>query len=263
MPTPAYYKDEYFPKQLGEIVDDASLKSVLAWADENYAKDDTDTRFRVAYSYLAAATRISDQAWPNQDLERASHLFHFAGHHLRKVESWKNSALAYEKAGDASMLAGDFKWAIRSYMRAKQSLIDVGDAEDAARLYVKEQDARRQAARPRGSFITYLSLSIWRATSKYGQSWGRWLVSVVVLILAFSLAYEYVHRTMSIDFGTTQWAPILSGIYVAVQIVTTLGIGDGFAENLAVQTIVVLNVIFGWLLLGIGAGIVARRVKER
>jgi hypothetical protein len=263
MPTPKYYKEEFYPTQKSKIVDQESLEKWIAWADDKHSEDDTDTRFRVSYTYLATAEYLADQFEQDRDLERISRLFHFAGHHFRKVENWSNSALAYERAGDIAMQHLDYEWAVRSYGRAKQSQIDVGDAEYAALLYIKEQDARRQAAKPSGNLFTYGTLSLWRLTSKYGQSWPRWIASMFGFLVVFAFAYEYTHVVRAIDFGISQWIPIVSGFYVAIQVVTTLGISNGMDSDFCVQTFVILNVILGWLLLGIGAGIVARRVKER
>lgn len=261
MPSPKYYKNTYFQQRKSQIKDLQSLEEVIEWADAKYSEDDTDTQFKVAYSYLAAAEYLKDLA--DSQLRRSSDLFHFAGHHLRKVENWRNAGIAYQKAGEAAVMAQDFGWAVRSFARAKQCFADVGDAEEMAEAYVLEQDARRLNARENKKWRRFIVLTIWRWTSMYGQSGSRWLIWLFGISLAFSVIYECLFRCGLLFIQNGHWVPIFSGFYFTVGIITTLGFNEIKVVNTFAQAIVLINLTLGWILLGIGAGMIARRVKER
>ena len=264
MPTPEFYKTTYLQLTQSKITDDESLEKVLQWADHNYAVDDTDTRFRVAYSYLAGAEYLEKATDIQLKLKRACRLFHFAGHHLRLVENWNNAGLAYLRAGSLAIEVEDFEWAVRSFARAKQCFADVGDAEEAAQAYVKEQDARRFRAHKNKDAIQFVTLTLWQWTSLYGQSWRRWLACMVGLLLVFAGVYEWQFRIGLLELPEgSHWTMFITGLYHAAATVLTLGFDEIRPISAVSQLAVLLNLALAWALLGIGAGMIARRVKER
>src|SRR5262245_4455620 len=194
MPTPNYYKGTYYRERRDQISSSEALAECLRWADENYSQDDTDTRFKVAYTYYAAADYLRKQG----DGTRASDNYHYAGHHLRSVDNLNNAALAYFAGGQAAEEAATtdsaskaklLAWAVRSYARATVCFSDVGEAEQASRAYVAQQDARRRLAWAQRNVIVAAVLELLRATSHYGQSGLRLASTVVVMIVFYGLLY--------------------------------------------------------------------------
>ena len=57
MATPDYYKKIFLQEQEARIQAEGSADEVIKWAESNYSNDDTDVRYRVAYSYQAAGGR--------------------------------------------------------------------------------------------------------------------------------------------------------------------------------------------------------------
>ena len=100
-----------------------------------------------------------------------------------------------------------------------------------------------------------------RITSQYGQSGGRLAATVALAILTYGLAYQRLHGTFSENLRSGwQW---WSGFYYALLI--ALSFDPTVLETTSPQTrwVGLSNVVVAWILLGVGAALVARRVRER
>lgn len=271
MPTPDYYKREYFPGQRAQIVDEETLNAMIKFADDNYSRDDTGSRFEVAYSYYAIAEYLETVG----AFQKASKYYHFAAHHLRSVENFKNAAGAYFEGGRtaevAALAKGEPKnkkiesldWAVRSYARAKTCFEDIGDAEEASEAYVAEQDARRKLGKARGDRTTWLALALLCLTTKYGQSWWRLSITMSGFIVLYASTYEILHRYHqlgpSIEGHWNTW----SKIYYPLAVALSLDAGAFSDSTIVAQWIGLSNVVLAWMFLGVAGALVARRVKER
>jgi hypothetical protein len=60
-----------------------------------------------------------------------------------------------------------------------------------------------------------------------------------------------------------EWIPVWSGLYYSVNVTAALGLVDYEPSNMISQGIVIVNVLIGYILLGIGIGIIGRMVKSR
>jgi hypothetical protein len=134
------------------------------------------------------------------------------------------------------------EWAVRSFARAKQCFADVGDAEEAAQAYVKEQDARRFKAHKNKDAIQFVTLTLWRWTSLYGQSWRRWLACMVGLLLVFAGVYEWQFRIGLLELPEgSHWITFITGLYHAAATVLTLGFDEIRPVGAVSQLAVLLN----------------------
>ena len=98
---------------------------------------------------------------------------------------------------------------------------------------------------------------IWWITSDCGRSLTRWGMWIVLLTLIFAWIYSLV----GVDFGDhPTW---LSPYYYSVVTFTTLGYGDVVPMTPAAQTVAMVEVFFGYVMLGgllsIFSNIIARR----
>jgi len=271
MATPDYYKRQYFPNQRAQIVSEETLNEMIKFADDNYSKDDTSSRFEVAYSYYA----IADYLEAAGAFQRASKYYHFAAHQLRSVENFKNAAGAYFAGGRAAEVAAlakgepanrrieNLDWAVRSYARAKTCFEDIGDAEEASEAYVAEQDARRKLAKARGNRSSWLALELLRVTTKYGQKWGRLLITMAGFSALYASTYETLHRLHQLGPGIEGHWNALSAIYYPLAVALSLDAGAFSDSTIVAQWIGLSNVVLAWMFLGIAGALVARRVKER
>jgi hypothetical protein len=83
----------------------------------------------------------------------------------------------------------------------------------------------------------------------------------------FSLLYELffrLHWLLPMEPGKpAEWIPIWSGLYYSVNVTAALGLVDYQPSNTISQGVVIVNVLIGYILLGIGIGIIGRMIKNR
>lgn len=271
MTTPDDYK-KYFEEISVKIRRKRSANFIIKYANEHWERDDIDTRYRVAYSYFAAADFLCETS--KDQLDRASRLYHYAGHHFRFLEEWNKAGKAYRKAGDIATKSAkkaktekkakeEQEWAIRSYARAKNCYADVGDAEDSALAYKDEQKQRLRLAEMTHDWKQVFRLKFWEITSDYGESLRRWFCWVIVIIFIFTYLYELEHCKNLFNLTNTEWKPLLTGIYFSFVTLTTFGAGDIHPAHSISLLTVIANIVIGYVFLGIGIAIIVRRIKMR
>lgn len=271
MATPDYYKNQYLASQRAKIINEETLIQMIKFADDNYSRDDTSCRFEVAYSYYAIAEYFENA----EAFRNASKYYHFAAHQLRSVENFKNAAGAYFKGGRTAEAAAltkgepenrkieNLDWAVRSYARAKTCFEDIGDAEEASEAYVAEQNARRKLAKARGNLSSWLALELLRVTTKYGQKWGRLLITMAGFIVLYASTYETLHRHHQLGVSIEGHWNTFSAIYYPLAVALSLDAGAFSDSTIVAQWIGLSNVVLAWIFLGVAGALVARRVKER
>lgn len=218
-----------------------------------------DANVRAGFSCLAAAQVLDEAA----DVERALQLYRYAGDILSSAGFATEAAVAYERAGDASLHLEQLEPAIRLFARSKKCFADAGDNDSASCLYVKEEDAKSLLAWRRRHWTAWARRRVWRLTCFYGERFGLWAQWVGVAMLGFAVVYEFLHRYGQIGPAIKPWLPFASGLYLAVVTTSTLGYGDYAPEPGIAQGVVVLNLAFAYLFLGIGIAVVNRRIMGR
>lgn len=108
--------------------------------------------------------------------------------------------------------------------------------------------------RSRTSEIVYW---IWWVTSDCGRSLMRWAMWTALVAVVFALAYT----TVSIDYGDYRTA--LSPLYFSLVTLTTLGYGDVLPASLPAQTLVLAEVVTGYVMLGGLLSIFANKMGRR
>ena len=85
---------------------------------------------------------------------------------------------------------------------------------------------------------------IWLVTSDCGRSIGRWCA----LIVAITLGFGWMYSMVEMDFGS--YPTLLSPFYFSVVTLTSLGFGDVVPTSIAGQLLAMLEVFFGYIMLG-------------
>ena len=116
-----------------------------------------------------------------------------------------------------------------------------------------------------------LSMFLWWVTSDYGRSVSRWLLCSVVICAVFGLAWTVVDASEAIPAAALWGRPIcrsatgvpvtpFTRFYFSIVAFTTLGFGDIVPANGSGQVILSMEVILGYVFLGVLLSIVAKKV---
>jgi hypothetical protein len=261
---------QYYRQGESELASAQSADTVLRKAEALGRKDARAEIMQSAFYYLAAAHFLE-----SRDIARAAHAYHQAGYQLHRLDQYTQAGRAYSNAGRLAERAAqstatdsakhDFQhFAVRSYSRANHCFAEVGELDWSEAEYLNERNARVTWAKMQGKH-PWAQLA-WKATSNYGTSFSRWGLWVLGTIGTFSLFYELFFRLgwlKPMEGGTpAAWIPIWSGLYYSVNVTAALGLVDYEPANVASQSIVIINVLIGYILLGIGIGIIGRMIRH-
>jgi hypothetical protein len=154
---------------------------------------------------------------------------------------------------------------VRSYSRANHCFAEVGELDWSETEYLNERNARVTWAKMEGKH-PWGQLA-WKVTSNYGTSFSRWGLWVIGTIAVFSVLYELFFQLQWLQpIGSdtvSAWIPLWSAVYYSVNVTAALGLVDYQPTHVVSQIIVVINVLAGYLLLGIGIGIIGRMIRSR
>ena len=261
----------YYRQGESEIATTQSADEVLQKADALVRQDSRANLMHAAYYYLAAAHFLEAH-----DPARSAHAYHQAGHQLQQLNQFIHAARAFSQAGvwgeqaarnGAAVSTQQHlqHGAVRSYSRANHCFAEAGELDESESAYLKERDARVAWAKMQGKHP--LALLAWKATSNYGTSIPRWTAWILGTIMLFSLLYEVFFRVQWLqpmsNTNPSAWIPLWSGLYYAVNVTSSLALVEYQPTHPIAQAIVMLNVIAGYLFLGIGIGIVGQFIKNR
>jgi len=261
----------YYRQGEQEIASLRSADDVLRKAEGLARNDSRADLMQAACYYLAAADFLEPL-----DATRASHAYHQAGRQLQQLDQFVHAARAFLEAGRcaerSAHTAGSGPTqqhlqhaAVRAYSRANHCFAEAGDFEQSESAYLKEHDARVVWARMQGQHP--VALLAWKATSNYSTSFRRMAAWIVGSMAVFSLLYEAFFRLQWLQpMSNTEpapWIPLWSGFYYAVNVTSSLALVEYQPTHPVCQAIVMLNVIAGYLFLGVGIGIVGHLIKSR
>ena len=261
----------YYRQGESEISSAQSADDVLQKADALARHDSRAHMMESACYYLAAA-----QFLETLDPAKSAHAYHQAGRQLQHLDQFIHAARAFSQSGRWAERAAQAESpgstqqhlqhaAVRAYSRANHCFAEAGELDESETAYLKERDARVAWAKMQGKH-PWAQLA-WKATSNYGTSFSRWGLWVLGTIGLFSLLYEIFFQLNWLqpmeNTNTASWIPIWSGVYYSVNVTAALGLVDYQPSNVISQGIVIVNVLIGYILLGIGIGIIGRMIKSR
>ncbi|OQW31793.1 MAG: hypothetical protein A4E19_00280 [Nitrospira sp. SG-bin1] len=254
-----------------EISTIQSADDVLKQADALTRHDSHADVLRAAQYYLAAAHFLE-----NQDPAKSVQAYHTAGQHLHWLQQFTQAGRAFSSAGRvaeqaaAGMASGPDQHrmqhlAVRAYSRANNSFAEAGELDASETQYVNERNARLVWSKMQGKHP--LALSTWKVTSNFGTSIPRWIAWIGGALAVFSLLYELFFRLNWLEpmgnITPSAWIPLWSGFYYAINVTSSLALVEYQPVHPICQAVVMLNVIVGYLFLGIGIGMVGRMMQTR
>jgi len=252
-----------------EISTIQSADDILKQADALTRHDSHADVMQAAHYYLAAAHFLE-----NQDPARSVQAYHSAGQHLHLLQQFSQAGRAFSNAGRvaeqaaAAITTGTDQHrlqhlAVRAYSRSNNSFAEAGELDASEAEYLNERNARLVWSKMQGKHPLTLSTS--KATSNFGTSVSRWIAWIGGALAAFSLLYElFFHLHWFEPMGTTTpsaWIPLWSGFYYTINVTSSLALVEYQPVHPICQAVVMLNVIAGYLLLGIGMGMVGRVMR--
>jgi hypothetical protein len=260
---------EYYRQGETELETTQSADAVLRKAEAFGQKDARSEIMQSAFYFLAAAHFLE-----GRDASQSAQAYHQAGQQLHRLAQYTQAGRAYSNAGRvaerAAQTAGadsskhDLQhFAVRSYSRANHCFAEVGELEWSEAEYLNERNARVAWAKMQGKH-PWAQLA-WKATSNYGTSFSRWGLWVLGTVGVLSLLYElffHLGWLQPIESGAgVAWTPMWSGVYYSVNVTAALGLVDYQPTHPFSQGVVIVNVLIGYILLGIGIGIIGRLVR--
>jgi hypothetical protein len=262
-------EQELYQQGQTELKTTQSAEAVLRKADACGQLDARHDIMQSAYYYLAAAHFLE-----SPDSAKSAQAYHNAGHQLQRLDQLTQAGRAYSNAGKLAEQAAQRArstpeqhrlqhFAVRSYSRANHCFAEGGELEWSEAEYLNERNARVTWATMQGKHP--LALLAWKSASNFSTSIPRWSAWVLGTIACFSLLYELFFRLHWLQpMGTTEptpWIPLWSGLYYAINVTSSLALVEYQPAHPLCQAVIMLNVIAGYLFLGVGIGIVGRMIK--
>jgi hypothetical protein len=262
---------EYYRQGEMKLESAQSAEAVLRQAEAFGQKEARAEVMQSAFYFLAAAHFLE-----NRDAKESARAYHQAGQQLHRIGQLTQAARAYSSAGHQAERAARMATAtasqhdlqhlaVRSYSRANHCFAEVGELEWSETEYLNERNARVTWAKMEGKH-PWGQLA-WKVTSNYGTSFSRWGVWVIGTIAVFSVLYELFFQLQWLQpIGSdtvSAWIPLWSAVYYSVNVTAALGLVDYQPTHVVSQVVVVINVLAGYLLLGIGIGIIGRMIRSR
>ena len=261
---------EFYRQGEMELESAESAEAVLRKAEAYGQKDARSEVMQSAFYFLAAAHFLE-----TRDAGDSARAFHQAGQQLHRIGQFTQAARAFSSAGRQAERAArqangtsrhDLQhFAVRSYSRANHCFAEVGELDWSEAEYLNERNARLTWAKMEGKH-PWGQLA-WKVTSNYGTSFSRWGLWVSGTVAIFSVLYELFFQLrwlQPMESGAVSiWIPFWSALYDSVNVTAALGLVDYQPTHVLSQAVVVINVLAGYILLGIGIGIIGRMIRSR
>jgi hypothetical protein len=262
---------EFYRQGETELERTQSAESVLRQAEAFGQREGRAEVMQSAFYFLAAAHFLE-----TRDVVGSARAYHQAGQQLHRIGQFTQAARAYSSAGRQAERAAQSTTAtasrhdlqhlaVRSYSRANHCFAEVGELDWSEEEYLNERNARVAWAKMEGKH-PWGQLA-WKVTSNYGTSFSRWGLWVIGTIGVFSWLYELFFQLQWLQpmesGAVAAWIPVWSAVYYSVNVTAALGLVDYQPTHVVSQGVVVINVLAGYILLGIGIGIIGRMIRTR
>jgi len=136
-----------------------------------------------------------------------------------------------------------------------------GLSSASERVYIEKMKFRRRHALFSGKHMKHLGHLFLEKTSHYGQSLGRWGVTVLLFITLFAVVYAALDY-LSVGSMLAQYKnqnSLFDYFYFSVVTFTTLGYGDIVPVTIIEKIIVGVEVLLGFTMLGIFINLIKQR----
>jgi len=261
--------------------DNAELKKKwLSKAKSNRSTGGRSEALESACMYLLLAQDLVDPS-PKSDPAVAAKYFHFAANELRQIDLLARAAQCYFnsalQASDATASVTQLTDAdletlvlgLRSAGRAKSTLSDLGEDEQADQAHALRLDIKRRMVRLEGNRFLHAVLAIWGGLTRYGTSPVRWSSTVSIAFIGFSILYLFLtgdtsdpnHLLPAIrlldGLGNNS---LLTGPFLAFVNMLSFGAYTNIVpQNWLGELVILAHACTAFLLIGTGATFLTRR----
>ncbi|MGB5306155.1 MAG: pentapeptide repeat-containing protein [Gammaproteobacteria bacterium] len=98
---------------------------------------------------------------------------------------------------------------------------------------------------------------LWWVSSDCGRSFLRWGAWIIIVLMLFAFLFTFV----ALDYG--EYPTYMSSVYFSVVTLTTLGYGDVVPASPMAQVLAIIEVVFGYVMLGGLLSIFANKMARR
>jgi tetratricopeptide (TPR) repeat protein len=160
-------------------------------------------------------------------------------------------------------LGSDLTKVINYSIELRKAAEDSGLDDVSDYFYVQQREYERRAFKIQSQYPKYFGYLLWKITSMYGTSLGRWLFLSLLITVSFGICYanypcpslvpdeiEKLLTAIKPEIKITGLNNFFSPYYYSIVSFTTLGYGDIMPANLSAQIFFVVEVFTGYMMLG-------------
>lgn len=143
-----------------------------------------------------------------------------------------------------------------------QELQAIGNAKEAGYFRAQQNDRQRKILLAQRKYSHASQYMLWKITSNYGESLGRWIIMCIVVILAFAVAHNGFGTITSGTVSSDKSLRFFDYIYFSIITFSTLGYGDLHPVGLLGQILACLEVFCGLIMFGLLLSFVGNRFQR-
>ena len=157
---------------------------------------------------------------------------------------------------------------IESYMLHLERLFERKGFTDRMRdIYISKMLYREKTHFLTKQYGRWLLFYLWRQTSRYGESFAHWGMTNLLTVLAYTVLYYFIGayiseptHAMILSNGEILPGSIFNYFYYSIVTFTTLGYGDIVPVTLLERIVASIEVIQGYVMLGVFLTILQKRL---
>lgn len=242
-------------EQRGDFNEYARLKKVF---EERLAelKEDDHTEKGLCYYYLLHSLLKAHLVY---DTEECREIFQKMNEEFRKREKKHKQA---DKKYSRIEIQDFYHLMERCYSSLEITYARKGFNESKRHAYIEKMRYREKSYWFKGNYIDWFAYKFLEMTSMYGDSFMRWGFTAILFGSVMAFMYYLIDAEVGEQFKTipsvsTHW---FDYIYFSVVTLTTLGIGDFVPKLFIVKALVSIEVVFGFLMLGMFLYLVQKKL---
>ena len=137
-----------------------------------------------------------------------------------------------------------------------------GNIKEVGQSRSSEHERQRKIYLLEKSYLAAAIYTLWRMTSNYGESIGRWATTCLLVILGFALAFDIAQVVGSSGSTSDKSLRFFDYVYFSVITFSTLGYGDLHPVGLLGQALACLEVAAGFIMFGVLLSFVGNRFQR-
>jgi hypothetical protein len=138
----------------------------------------------------------------------------------------------------------------------------VGNAKEAGQFRVLQNERQRRIYWLEQNYLAAVLYRVWKITSNYGESIGRWAATCLLVIMGFATAYRVTAVVGSSGSTSDTSLGFFDYFYFSVITFSTLGYGDLHPIGVLGQALACLEVAAGFIMFGVLLSFVGNRFQR-